>query len=200
MDTSNCYRDYRFKITCNNSNTPSLKVNHDQSNELARNWSTPSLNTTPFTVSYTLNQFIVLGCGVQGYINTYDDGKLITSCGGCGHCNTTIPKGLKEYTMETSKFGNVKRSITHPCIHVFLAENDFSGIDDLMFSRDDLVVPVIWDWAITDYISCEEAERNRSSYPCGTNSYCLQSDNGPGYRCKCSYGYEGNPYLLDGCQ
>ncbi|RZC57727.1 hypothetical protein C5167_005028 [Papaver somniferum] len=69
-------------------------------------------------------------------------------------------------------------------------------------SRDDFWVPVILDWAIRNLPSCEEAKQNSSSYACGANTICLDSQNGRGYSCHCQKGYEGNPYLgyVDECK
>ncbi|RLM74894.1 wall-associated receptor kinase 5-like [Panicum miliaceum] len=65
--------------------------------------------------------------------------------------------------------------------------------------------PVVMDWAIrngTMSLSCEEAKLNKTgTYAClSSNSRCVDSRNGPGYLCNCSEGYEGNPYLPEGCR
>ncbi|XP_058088879.1 wall-associated receptor kinase 5-like [Magnolia sinica] len=61
-------------------------------------------------------------------------------------------------------------------------------------------VPVVLEWA-TGNQTCEEAGRNSDALPCRSwNSHCLDSNTGIGYRCFCDEGFQGNPYLPEGCE
>ncbi|KAJ0967580.1 hypothetical protein J5N97_024497 [Dioscorea zingiberensis] len=59
-------------------------------------------------------------------------------------------------------------------------------------------------WCLTgplEHITCREVSKNKESYAClSDNSVCIDSMNGPGCICNCSIDYQGNPYLINGCQ
>ncbi|XP_010273251.1 PREDICTED: wall-associated receptor kinase 5-like [Nelumbo nucifera] len=134
-------------------------------------------------------------------------GLMNGSCSGIGCCQTSIPKGLKEVELRLDSY---KKHIQvwnfNPCSYAFFVDLDWYNftVTDLMgymsfYNRNDAEVPVVLDWAIEGYW-CENGSTNDTDYACGHNSECFDSPNGLGYLCKCSRGYQGNPYLQDGCQ
>lgn len=180
------------------------------------------LKGTPFKFSDTRNKFTTIGCNTLAYIlssngQSYASGCLATcsdisqiingSCNGMGCCQTSIPKGFVYYNSVIDPRINISSIYrVYPCSYSFLADEkwyQFMASDIISFdfyNRNKNGVPVALDWAVGG-TSCEKAKLNTSSYLClSEHSECIDSPNGPGYYCSCSVGYEGNPYLPNGCQ
>lgn len=123
------------------------------------------------------------------------------SCSGIGCCQTSLPKGARDFEVEFRVFNNsVLAEI--PCSSAFVAEDGFYN-----FSSSDLITfeerlfPVMLDWSVGTE-TCAIAKKNKTSYACvAPDSTCTDSvyGEGTGYQCRCPSGYEGNPYLSNGC-
>ncbi|KAG7943148.1 hypothetical protein I3843_15G024800 [Carya illinoinensis] len=179
------------------------------------------LNLSSFRISETRNKITAVGCDVYTYIQGSDQGRkgfttgclslcdqnltvVNGSCSGIGCCQTSIPKGATGYILNVRRVSNDtlpvgKESKDRSCGYGFIVDEqayNFSSLDFVnLKSRGS--VPLVLDWAIGNK-RCKDAQKNKGSYACkATHSYCYDSTNGPGYRCNCSEGYLGNPYIPD---
>ncbi|CAM0946542.1 unnamed protein product [Alopecurus aequalis] len=175
----------------------------------------------PYRFSDVQNKFIVIGCNTLAYMYNRNNRTGYTtacasvcaspgavtngSCSGIGCCQNDIPKGLRRYDVYFYTVYNDSDSWQfNPCSYAALVDTEmFSFSPDYITTKrfNDTYQgrqPLVLDWVVGDE-TCEVA-RNMTSYAChAANSVCVDSTNGPGYICNCAPGYEGNPYLSDGC-
>eukprot|EP00258_Populus_trichocarpa_P039701 XP_024455720.1 wall-associated receptor kinase 2 [Populus trichocarpa] len=177
------------------------------------------LGSGPFMFSDTRNVFTAIGCDTFAQVTNKDltygaaclsicteyvnmsDGN---PCSGSGCCKTSIPKGLKSLNISTFSYNNhTNVSDFNPCGFAFLVDRSSLKLSDWRLSRkpkydkDAYTTDVVVEWVVKNE-TCEKANKT-SAYACGTNANCTDSEN-QGYRCLCEKGFEGNPYLPDGCQ
>ncbi|KAF0892266.1 hypothetical protein E2562_014848 [Oryza meyeriana var. granulata] len=133
-------------------------------------------------------------------------------CSGVGCCQSSVPKGLNALNLEFISIRNQLMPSSRSngsnstwCSKAFIAEQD-----SYTFSRDDLDgdlgkenLTMVLDWYIKGG-RCNESRRVPLTYKCKENSDCYDVEDGGtgGYRCNCSEGFAGNPYVqgLGGCQ
>ncbi|OMO83359.1 hypothetical protein COLO4_22575 [Corchorus olitorius] len=174
---------------------------------------TPWISLGTFTFS-TDNKFMAIGCDtfaiitgnlgndryMAGCMTVCYSPKIVNdSCNGVGCCQIPIPEGLTHFEVTLSSYYN-HTNVTdlNNCSYAFVVQNQFDFSSKYLQGLEDVdMVPMVFDWAVGEE-NCEIAQRNKSSFLCKANSTCDASYEGPGYRCNCLDGYQGNPYL-EGC-
>ncbi|KAM3244960.1 hypothetical protein ACQJBY_056350 [Aegilops geniculata] len=180
-----------------------------------------------YLFSQARNRLVTLGCSSLGYfidvLGYYVSGCMAVcrpqqftspgSCTGVACCQSAIPPAVDYYEPFLLDFTKEHRdrdiafySNKTTCRYVFLVETKwlstrYTGDSEYLNWTKDFAVPVILDWAIRNVGNCSAARRNTTDFACQSMlSDCIDSGDGAGYRCSCSKGYEGNPYLQDGCR
>nr|GEY81168.1 hypothetical protein [Tanacetum cinerariifolium] len=186
---------------------------YDQTGSVYDNFDTWTDLKGLFTFSEK-NKLTVIGCDDYALItgSNYSSGcfglcsessdVVEGECLGKGCCQTSITKGLTYYDVTLNTFNqHINVSDFNECGYAFLSEEGsfrFSGAKDLSATYKDFYnrvrssVLVVLDWVIAGNCSNQASE-------CNGKSHCYDVDSG-GYRCRCNQGYEGNPYLDQGCQ
>ncbi|KAG8367683.1 hypothetical protein BUALT_Bualt16G0098400 [Buddleja alternifolia] len=177
------------------------------------------LTLSHFPISSTRNKFTAVECDTYALVEGSEEWKQMSAgcvswcdsidcvvngaCSRIGCCQTSIPKGLNDFLVDIPSFRHHTRVTSfNPYGYAFVVEPEAFEFwtSDLKDLRNKKIVPVVLDWSVGN-VTCQEARKNLSSYACQSiHGECKDSSNGVGYHCHCLKGFEGNPYLLDGCR
>uniref|UniRef100_A0A0E0LUE0 Protein kinase domain-containing protein n=1 Tax=Oryza punctata TaxID=4537 RepID=A0A0E0LUE0_ORYPU len=165
-----------------------------------------------YALSGTRNKLVAVACDVQVVLMGLD-GDIISTCAafcspflgktymvasadcsGVGCCQATIPTGVAVYLLQFRRF-NGSWSGEEATVYIVDAERLSSYAMDAGLPSS---LPAVVEWVISNDSTCQG---NVTSPECrSSHSFCQNSTVfGGGYRCHCSQGYDGNPYVLNGC-
>ncbi|WOL18081.1 wall-associated receptor kinase 3 [Canna indica] len=175
-----------------------------------------------YKLSNDRNRLTVIGCNSVGFLRSQPDGDgpypyvyytacnaycrdaysaVDGQCNGVGCCQTSFPPNLKDVYFLFYDFSHKDFLNFSPCSYTFIVDRDYYNFSAADLKMDKNTSMPLWlDWAVRDSTTCEDAKRS-ANYACRSeNSLCSISKDGAGYLCNCSQGYQGNPYLDNGCQ
>uniref|UniRef100_A0A0E0ET33 Protein kinase domain-containing protein n=1 Tax=Oryza meridionalis TaxID=40149 RepID=A0A0E0ET33_9ORYZ len=216
MEDGKAWMKMNISKNCYNQSTGTREDN--------TNTTSVSFSRSPFWISDRDNKIIVIGCETFSYMQINNVSKTTLTCelevltgcvpscgnvdpkdgicsGEAGCCKLDFPNGTWYYSTYFSK----RNDNSSPCSFITVMETTTFNFNKNYFNSTTFydtyngLANVSLDWIIT-MDSCVRVKRNTTSYACiSGKSRCVDDPKG-GYRCKCSDGYEGNPYVKDGCK
>ncbi|KAJ1255046.1 hypothetical protein BS78_K295600 [Paspalum vaginatum] len=181
----------------------------------------------PFFLSESRSSVALVGCGAQVELRGGDensssliascaavcpldsDRRIVvqesTACTGVGCCQADIVLGYDFYNIQINK---LNASVYALPASVYIVDQGFSYTDEmsgLIYGRFPEALPATLDWVV-NRTGCPSVSRsNEITYDeChSSDSSCVEANyniGDRGRRCVCDAGYQGNPYVQDGCQ
>jgi hypothetical protein len=172
----------------------------------------------PYSLARMKNKLVASGCNVQfllegdpnqtvsacsAFCNKNVQGAILVyvggHCSGIGCCQAEIFVPRSSYRFEVTKMKGATTSFQIRYVWASIVESEFNpGLQML----DPKTLPAVLEWRI-NHMRCHG---NKSSPACrSSHSFCENTTNEfttvgkEGHICHCAQGYQGNPYIPNGC-
>jgi len=147
----------------------------------------------------------VIGCDLDVLLKDQDTGSFSPLC--TVTCpNKTVAEMVYTQDCDAGGFCCGELSVTTAQALEFQFVPHKRGVTEkvsnlsILWDRINITVMVPLVWSIADHTRCPEEEDRRSTACVSEHSHCESSVlRDAGYACRCDKGYQGNPYILDGC-
>ena len=184
--------------------------------------SSTNLTGSPFVFSQSTNRYVAVGNNnfvsilnasdrtpIGGCMSSCENETAVTtngsSCNGINCCQTLIPPDLSVFIARIDPL-NIAESYSKEagCKYSFLVAQEWLDVNSIDPSqlKNMPSLPVVLDWGLSatdiSHVMGINLSNNTSTYLCANRSKSTGNMSFT-YTCSCKQGFQGNPYLPQGC-